>query len=187
MIVFSSPNRVKNESQTVNQFFSLGMEFFHLRKKDWEEEGIIELIGEIHPIYRNRVILHDPRPFKYTVEGIGGVHAYDFEEDGFSASLKTLEDLNKDFNNRNHVFMSPVFTSISKKGYSKKWDYQELKLRIKNFHDINPKTKLIALGGITEKTAPIARELGFDDVAALGAIWQQPSEALNRFMQLWEV
>ncbi|WP_448634717.1 hypothetical protein [Pedobacter panaciterrae] len=47
-------------------------------------------------------------------------------------------------------------------------------------------TKLIALGGIDDKNAEALSLMGFDGVAVLGFIWNDPSKAISNFKRIQE-
>jgi thiamine-phosphate pyrophosphorylase len=65
-----------------------------------------------------------------------------------------------------YSFISPVFPSISKKGYG-----QDTKIIEDLTYRNNIHVKLIALGGIDEYTIKKVFQTGADGAALLGAIW----------------
>ena len=74
-----------------------------------------------------------------------------------------------------YAFISPVFQSISKKGYGENSNIlNDIKRRN------NSKVKLIALGGINENNIQEVFDSEVDGVALLGAIWEN-DEPLNVF------
>jgi thiamine-phosphate pyrophosphorylase len=73
-----------------------------------------------------------------------------------------------------YAFLSPIFPSISKEGYTSKTDWFEA-VKNRSNHTI----KLIALGGIESKNAELALENGFDNIALLGTIWNQNNPIEN--------
>ena len=93
-----------------------------------------------------------------------------------SSSFHSMENLRQADGIFDYVFLSPVFDSISKPGYVSSCVLQvEYKLKT---------TKVIALGGIQANNISEAKKLGFDGVAALGAIWQDPEKAEIKFKEL---
>ena len=68
-----------------------------------------------------------------------------------------------------YCFLSPIFDSISKEGYKANFD----KLELKEFLAKDRKTKVIALGGLTEENYLEVLELGFDGGAFLGSVWNK--------------
>ncbi|MEM9992224.1 MAG: bifunctional hydroxymethylpyrimidine kinase/phosphomethylpyrimidine kinase, partial [Bacteroidota bacterium] len=77
-----------------------------------------------------------------------------------------------------YVLISPVFDSISKQGYQ-----ANPSINLSNWSG-KTHAKLLALGGIDARNTAIALEKGFDGIASLGYIWQQPEQAVSRFHQL---
>ncbi|WP_431243985.1 thiamine phosphate synthase [Flavobacterium sp. P21] len=83
-----------------------------------------------------------------------------------STSTHSIADFNSLKNDFDYAFLSPVFKSISKDNYEPKIDFfEEIKLRT------NHETKVVALGGIDSNNIQTTLKNGFDDIALLGAIW----------------
>ena len=89
-----------------------------------------------------------------------------------SVSCHSLEELSAHKAKFDYLFLSPIFDSISKKGYSGRFTREQL-LEARDNGLIDK--KIIALGGITAGNIPIIRELGFGGVAVLGSVWFSPS------------
>ena len=87
-------------------------------------------------------------------------------------SCHSLEELSAHKAKFDYLFLSPIFDSISKKGYSGRFTREQL-LEARDNGLIDK--KIIALGGITAGNIPIIRELGFGGVAVLGSVWFSPS------------
>ena len=84
-------------------------------------------------------------------------------------SLHSLQELQLGLSGMDYVFLSPIFDSISKQGYSAAFEAEALAVALQT-----AKCPVIALGGISPQNIPIAASLGFSGVAALGSIWQGP-------------
>eukprot|EP00955_Chlamydomonas_euryale_P105067 365611-Chlamydomonas_euryale.AAC.10 len=99
-----------------------------------------------------------------------------------STSFHSLQQLEVDWGpDLNYAFLSPIYDSISKKGYSAAgFDPVELSLALSGC-----KTPLVALGGITAERVGAAADAGFDGVAVLGAVWQSdhPERAVENLLQ----
>ena len=89
-----------------------------------------------------------------------------------SVSCHSLEELSAHKAKFDYLFLSPIFDSISKKGYSGRFTREQL-LEARDNGLIDK--KIIALGGITAGNIPIIRELGFGGGAVLGSVWFSPS------------
>ena len=84
-------------------------------------------------------------------------------------SLHSLQDLQLDLSGLDYVFLSPIFDSISKQGYSAAFEAEALAAALQT-----ARCPVIALGGISTQNIPIAASLGFAGVAVLGSIWHGP-------------
>ena len=82
-----------------------------------------------------------------------------------------------------YVFLSPVFSSISKVGYKSTFNEDSLKDMLRH-----TSYKVIALGGVDEDKVEQARRMGFAGVAVLGSIWKskEPLEKFKRIKRLCE-
>ena len=87
-----------------------------------------------------------------------------------SASCHTLEEVQEDKKTCDYVFLSPIFDSISKEGYSSKFTPEAIREAVKA--DIIDK-KVIALGGIDEENILRVKDFGFGGAAILGGLWSK--------------
>jgi thiamine-phosphate pyrophosphorylase len=85
-----------------------------------------------------------------------------------STSIHSLEAMKEVPMMIDYVFLSPIFPSVSKHGYDKKWNFMEI-IRLLNG---SREFEVVALGGVTFQNIIISKELGFDDYAVLGSIWE---------------
>lgn len=184
IIIITSPESIKDEALACNSLFAHGLETLHLRKPGANEDLYENFILRIEPRYRNRIVIHDYYHLvgKYQLHGIhlksGQGEEYIYYQ-GFkhiSISCHSVEEINKLPFHPAYCFLSPVFDSISKQGY--KSSFPELP----DLESIRP--QVIALGGITPDNLSLCRNKGFSGVATLGYIWENPEEALQRFVQL---
>jgi thiamine-phosphate pyrophosphorylase len=84
--------------------------------------------------------------------------------------------------------LSPVFDSVSKKGYHSGFSEEELR-QAKGNHLLDE--RVIALGGITPDNVATVKRYGFGAVASLGYVWgaETPTagdapQIINRFLEL---
>ena len=179
LIVISPENTVPFEHEIVRALFNEGLRFFHLRKPAFTKDDTKAYIKELPVEYLNRTSLHYHHSLAEEYS-LGGIHypAANIKDvdrtthtnilrTSFSAhSFQELSSVNKSVS---YAFISPVFNSISKQGYSANPELKRLK-DYKLSHHLH--TPIIALGGITEQDVETAREMGFSGVAVLGSIWQ---------------
>lgn len=166
LIVISSPVPVPNEHQIINSLLEegllagqAGLEIFHVHKPNFSQEEIQNYLQHFPLRHHRKIFLHSDFPKFH--------------------SLEELKIHNKQFE---YAFLSPIFNSISKKGYKSKFNLQELKNS--SFFRREAKEKaIIALGGIDENNIAICRELGFAGVAVCGALWQH-NNPVEKFLRI---
>jgi thiamine-phosphate pyrophosphorylase len=196
--VITHPDSMQDEARRINQLFEAGLACLHLRKPAASGKDFERLLEGVLPAFRSRVILHAHFHLldKYDVQGIHFTEAHrralletelqqwldDMHGQGKVASTAvhaktSVRQLQAGFD---YVLVSPVFESISKAGYTpaEHWNVQELKKQTG--------ATLVGLGGIDAGKLAAAARLGFEEVAVLGAVWQEPSQAVAKFQSLLE-
>jgi len=188
LVVVSSPERLKNEANIVNEMFASGLGKFHLRKPDWTLLDVTSLLKQINPDYWHKIALHQ---YHETAIDFGIIHLHfkeknrtgicdelfqSFKETGYTltTSVHELAAL-KDLFVFNYVFFGSVFDSISKAGYKSKLPVDF------NLKDSEKATKIYAIGGVSQDNITSVKEMGFDGAALLGSIWNDPDKAIHNF------
>lgn len=195
MIVLIAPeNDIPNEIVIIHQLFEAGLEVYHLRKPSKNKTEYVAYINKIKPEYHNRIVIHHYHELVNSY-GLRGIHfqeqkRIDALENGngyfnnlqmlgktMSSSFhdpKTLEECSFEFD---YHLLSPVFTSISKKGYEGK-----------GFKVSEIDKFIIGLGGITPETTEKALQLGYNGIGVLGGIWNanNPIKAFTTFQKTLE-
>ncbi len=182
-IVITSPLPVKDEATICNLLFDRGLELLHLRKPGSNREAYEEFIRQIRCGYRQRIVIHDHYSLaeKYHLRGIHlksgqGIHHSDYPGCRISISCHSVEEIRHLPFRPEYCFLSPVFDSLSKPGY---------RGCFANGLDLSGiPFPVIALGGITPEKIALCREAGFQGVAVLGYLWEEPQEILSRFTLL---
>ena len=207
---------IPNEIHVLNLLFCNGLEVFHLRKdleckhlggiEKYTEDKIRNYIESIPTCFRNRIIMHSHFHLvqeyrllgahftkKYTYEQYAtdeGINQQDkpFHKIGFSlhatSEIKSYEKV------YDYLFLSPIFDSISNKGYHSKFDLTRLK---KFLQEKNITSEIIALGGMNSTKVSKVKELGFHGLSLLGYIWsafdedQDIIQAVNRFKVIMNI
>lgn len=176
IVVISPEGNLPNETLWVNKLLEEGLDSFHVRKPYLDDTAVAKYIEQIEKKNYARIVIHDK--LKVAQEyGINRLHYSERERDEmlstskenlvFSTSVHSINAFNALDTIWDYAFLSPIFPSISKRGYGVDTDVaKQLKLRT------NHKTKLIGLGGITPQNMNETLDLGLDGVALLGAIWQ---------------
>lgn len=163
----------EEEAEAINQLFFYGLQRLHMRKPLSDIADVRELLAKIDSKYYDRIVLHDH--FSLVKEsGLRGIHLNrrnavipEFYVNSVSISCHSINQLTES-NIYTYMFLSPIFDSISKSGYTKGYSDEELsQARDKGL--INEKT--MALGGIDVTKIPIVKQYGFGGVVVLGALW----------------
>lgn len=185
MIIVITPEEiVLNETEIINELFREGLDLLHIRKPFIGQNEMKDFIQKIDSKFYSQLVLHS----HYDLAENFNISRFHFREidrkNGLSQSftdkkkstsvhdIESFNHLNKEWE---YAFISPVFPSISKKGYGenstilndiKKRDHQNV--------------QLIVLGGINENNINEVLDNKVDGVALLGAIWEN-TEPLNVF------
>ena len=188
--VISSPVFFEEEAKIINQLFEAGMSCFHLRKYQPEKAAYLRLLKQIDPVYHDRIALHQFHEFTQEL-GISRLHFPEhlrltsqesipvlYKHFTLSTSIHELTKLT-DLNHFNYTFYSPVFHSISKKGYLAACG-QDFRL------PLNTPLSVVALGGVTASRIDQLRAMNFERAAIMGCLWTQPKEALQTFRAVRE-
>ena len=98
-----------------------------------------------------------------------------------SRAVHDLPTLRSSLDTYDRLLVSPIFPSFSKPNYGPSSKLAEVELRA--VLALPRRAEVIGLGGIDASRVPACRELGFDGVAVLGAIWQV-ADPLRAFGEL---
>lgn len=183
IIVITMPEIFHGETDIVNALFDNGMRRLHLRKPGVSAEYLAEWTERIDPQYRKRIVVHDHHTLLRTM-GLGGIHlnarnpsapewfGEEKEKRGcvtLSRSCHTLEEVDRWAPVCDYVFLSPIFDSISKRGYTAGFTIETLCRAHSDglFHK-----PIYALGGVSAENIQLVSDLGFAGAAVLGSLWQ---------------
>lgn len=130
LLIITPPHSLPGEELIVNKLFESGLHLLHLRKPDVDRKTVEGFIRRISPCFRERVILHNH--FELAEEyGLRGIHLKYQQAENFaereevcdvSVSCHSFERIDSRLSPPNYAFLSPVFDSISKQGYSAAFD-----------------------------------------------------------------
>lgn len=184
IIVITPEEMMKNETELINELFQEGLNLLHIRKPFINPEEMADFIQKIDSEFHHQLVLHS----HYDLAKDFNISRFHFREidrqndlyksfadKTISTSVHDIETFNELNEEWEYAFISPVFPSISKKGYGENSNI---------LNDIKKRThsnvKLMALGGINENNIHEVFNNGVDGVALLGAIWES-DEPLNVF------
>lgn len=188
LIVLTPPDFIEHEAKLLTALFEAGMTHLHIRKPGCTALELEKLIRQLPERYYASIVLHDHFILTMTYK-LGGIHLNRRNTDipeGFigsvSKSCHSWDEL-VDIATYSYVFLSPIFTSISKEGYDSAFTLQELEQAAAKSL-INE--KVIALGGMDSATIPFIANLPFGGVAVLGALWERRyvTNLVERFRSL---
>lgn len=177
MIMLLSPEQpVAQETMTVTALFERGLSRFHIRKYQLTDVEMATYVDGIDRRFRKHLVLQS----HFHLASELGIERLHFSEEarkrnkqetfmsGFilSTSVHTIGLFNALSAIWDYAFLSPVFPSISKKGYGMDTTVlDDFRLRC------NPHVRLVGLGGIEEQNYKQVFNAGADAIALLGAIW----------------
>ncbi|WP_410881069.1 thiamine phosphate synthase [Myroides sp. DW712] len=190
MVVITPEYNHPKELSLANEMLARGLPLLHIRKPYWTFEQLEHWVEKISYQHQDRLVIHIPTPvinnclkvFKQysrlinsikaqyahlSTENCSLVNNYMSELPYLSTSVHNSTESKQLSTRHRRAFLSPVFTSISKRGYHPTIDWTSI-LQAWEF----PWIQTVALGGITPEYIPIIQAQGFDDFAVLGAIWQ---------------
>jgi len=151
--------------------------FVHLRKPNAEAEEMRTLLKALPKTAQQRIVLHSHFSLcdEFPTAGIhkNAHNAIEFGQCHHLAGITSyaahsLEEIAEN-DGFSYYWLSPIFDSISKKGYSSNFDL----LQVKEFLADNASKNVIALGGITDANAKQCIQNGFAGVAILGWLWNK--------------
>ena len=183
VIVITKPEMFPGETEVVNTLFANGMQRLHLRKPGASEEEMAEWIGRIDLPFRQRIIVHDHHRLLRTM-GLGGIHlnarnpeapawfSAERQKRGsvtLSRSCHSLEEIAQWKGVCDYLFLSPIFDSISKGGYTSAFTRETL---LQAYHAGLFSKPVYALGGVSADNIRSIYDYGFAGAAVIGSLWQ---------------
>ena len=188
IIVLSPEYDIPNEVEILNQLFKQGLACYHVRKPHKSYEEYCAYIQQIDTAFHDRIVVHDYHKVinEFNLKGIHfkeqhridhidkpgkyfkGLNMFGKTISSSFHDLKVLEDCYFEFD---YHFLSPVFNSISKQGYSGR-----------GFNVMDSNKTIIALGGICPENVAQVKQLGYNGIAVLGSIWKavNPLQSLKK-------
>lgn len=186
MIVLIAPEKdVLNEIDILYQLFDAGLMFYHLRKPLKNEDEIRNYLKQIDKKYHKNIVVHQHHNLIKEFD-LKGVHLQEKFRINLGADFQKYVNrfrnndftVSSSFHHPNSIeecsvildyyLLSPVFNSISKKGY-----------KGKGFEVKKIDKKIIGMGGVTADNLTEIKAKGFQGAGILGGIWdtENPLEA----------
>lgn len=179
VIVITEPRPVQGEAEAIAGLLDgIAGCRVHLRKPGAEESLMRRLIESLPERLYPQITLQEHLALAPEY-GLGGVHPTSRFPDvpaGYkglvSRSCHSFEEVSE-CRDADYMFLSPIFDSISKKGYASSFTDAQLRGAAGNVID----RRVIALGGIRPEHFPLLKEYGFGGAAFLGYVWGDCSPA----------
>lgn len=175
LIVITPPRFLEREAEQIRLLLEAGIDRVHLRKPDSTQEQMRRLLEELPATLYPRITLQDHLPLA-TEYPVGGIHLNRRNHkapEGFtglkSRSCHSLQEIEEGRQSFDYQFLSPIFDSISKEGYTAHFTPQELAAAHES-GTLGP--RVVALGGMEPHLLQHVARLGFGGAAFLGYIWQ---------------
>ncbi len=180
LIAITSPQVIDSDALLIKGLCEKGIDFVHLRKPDADISQCRKILAELPESICSRIIIHDFPELYYEFD-LKGIHvnknvtSLPSDYTGFKTrSCHSLDEIIAHRNNFNYLFLSPIFDSISKAGYSSAFSHDVL---LQAAHDGIIDKRVIALGGVSLDKLPYLKSLNFGGAAMIGAIYN--TQALN--------
>jgi thiamine-phosphate pyrophosphorylase len=192
LILISHPRFFEGENRIISSLMKRFHLTLHLRKPDATDEEYRLFLQSIPSHLHPEIMIHGAYALNEEFD-LKGVHfstanrmlADDYRTGIKSTSCHSVEELKETDSAFDHQFLSPVFPSISKKGYKGNLDMQEVKEYLKQPRH----SRVIALGGVDKEKIACLKDVGFDGVALLGAVWGDNPEdedaVVERFREIF--
>ena len=172
-IAITRPYAVDGEDAIIRHLLANGFDIVHLRKPDADMCYCRDLLQQLSPSERKRVVIHDYYSLyeEYSLRGFHinkNITSYPADYQGTrTRSCHSLDEILRYKPECDYLFLSPIFDSISKADYRSKFSHAELlNASINGVID----NKVIALGGVTLDRIAYLHSLRFGGVAMMGAI-----------------
>lgn len=180
IIAITPPHAIDDEVVVIRRLFAKGVDILHLRKhqSEFDEVDVIDYLREILSALTveecSKIIIHD-FPQLYYEFSLKGIHInknitnLPEKYSGFKTrSCHSFEEIQKYKDDYDYLFLSPIFDSISKRGYKSAFTHELLqKASLEGLID----EKVIALGGVTFDKITYLQKLNFGGVAMIGGIY----------------
>ena len=168
------PEFFEGEEQIVSLLLQKYNFTFHLRKPNASVDEYRKFLQNIPEVLHARIMLHDAFELykEFVVQGLHFSTQNRNKIDGFqsgtkSTSCHSIVEAGEWDGKVESMFLSPVYPSISKQGYTSVLS----KTEVKNYLHQPRISNVFALGGIDTKNIPEIAKMGFDGITVLGAIW----------------
>jgi len=192
LLVITNPEPVPGETTLWEQLLAAGADALLLRRPGYTADACAQLLEQTTPACYPKIMVAGHWDL-YRRFGLMGVHVNEqqrlhtsrqqllqYRRQGCrtSTGMHSVAALPLALHEWDILLLSPVFDSISKPGY---------KGQLAPDQPLPPHkggARVLALGGVHAGNAALAKKMGFDGLALLGAIWQTPAKAVEQLQYI---
>ena len=183
LLVISPERAFPEEVSWLHTLFEAGLSCFHLRKPGWSAGELLQFTRQVDADFHPRIMVH----YQESLLREGAFRGVHYRKEALPPrkpvfpvscglhSWEAFRQLNRQFD---YAFISPFFSSISKKGYAANKELWTIPAGLK-------REKAIALGGIKADNLKGVFKSGLGGAAVLGSIWES-SNPLRAYLKLLE-
>lgn len=182
LIAVTTPRVISEDATIIASLLDSVVDIVHLRKPDAGADSCREILDSLSAKHRSRIVIHD-YPELYDEFSLLGIHINKNVQTlatGYrglrTRSCHSLDEIVRYKQEYDYLFLSPIFDSISKVGYTSQFSHDEL-LRASSMGIID--SRVVALGGVTPDKIAYLEQLGFGGAAMSGAIYNTQAINLN--------
>lgn len=199
LIIITPQINHPEEINLIHTFFATGLSKLHLRKPFFSLSDYRNYLHLIDKKFHSGISIHNHFSLLNEFPGLSAHitslvrKEADFTEGINLSKLSTLstsfhswKEIEENLYPFDYAFISPVFNSISKKGYNEAIDLSAIR-RVKQTISLQNKKapSIVALGGVSTVNISLLQQNGFDGAAVLGAIWES-EDPITSFIKLKE-
>lgn len=198
LIVISSPNKSKSEIRHIIDFFDIGMDVFHVKKKGFSKSKMIDYIESIPMEYRNRIVLHSHFGLakRFNLKGVH-ISSHTKKKRSLFASIKhfyirmvnrkqivsksyySIQSMMEDKGKYEYVFLSPIFDRHDVYDFSAAFSEKQLRRTL-----FKANKNVVALGGVNANRIELARRTGFTGVALHSTVWKEKADRMGLIQEI---
>jgi len=205
-IIYTPPNNLENEIEIISQLLDNGADYLYIYKPELDDFSLVDFVETIPEKYWKQCIStsliitkeFDLGGYHFTRDIVQKNELYNekilkwlSETNKISSvTAHSIDELKKYADRFKHVIVSPIFPSISKENHSYDWNYKELRIMISDLRIksqiSNLKSQIFAVGGVEETKISTVKNLNFDGIGLLGALWKEPENARSVMLNLFQ-
>lgn len=174
IIAITPPQAIDGEAATISRLLANGFDIVHLRKPEADIDYCRELLSQLSHSELKRIVVHDHFTLyeEYPLRGVhinrNITHYPPLYRGSRTRSCHSFEEVKQHKEQYDYIFLSPIFDSISKRGYYSKFCHRELQ-RASDEGIID--NRVVALGGVSPDKIAYLESLHFGGAAMMGAAY----------------